>query len=75
MTGLYEFDDEPCLFSPDEAHLVYDGEIDGAFHPVVDDLVGPELQVGVPIFADDRSISFFGFKFENRQICRTTYSP
>jgi hypothetical protein len=75
ITGIYEFDDEPCVFSPDGAHLVYEGEIDGAFHPVVDDLVGPELQVGVPIFADDRSISFFGFESETRQICRITYSP
>ena len=74
LTGIYEFDDEPCLFSPDGAHLVYEAEIDGAWHPVVDNLVGPELQAGVPIFADDGSITFFGCRIEDRQVCRLTYS-
>ncbi len=74
LAGIYEFDDEPCVFSPDGAHLVYEAEIDGAWHPVVDNLVGPEFQAGVPIFANDGSISFFGCRSEDRQICRLTYS-
>jgi hypothetical protein len=79
MTDAYPFDDQPFVFSPDGAHLVYEGEIEGAFHPVVDGLVGPAIPVGVPTFPDDGSIVFIGLREpdgtqQTRQICRVTYA-
>jgi WD40-like Beta Propeller Repeat len=79
MTDAYLFDDQPFVFSPDGAHLVYEGEIEDAWHPVVDDLVGPQIPVGLPIFNDDGSIAFIGLrepdsKQHTRQICRVTYA-
>jgi hypothetical protein len=79
MTDAYPFDDQPFVFSPDGAHLVYEGEIEGALRPVVDDLVGPAIAGGVPIFPDDGSIAFIGLHEpdiaqQTRQICRVTYA-
>jgi WD40-like Beta Propeller Repeat len=79
MTDAYPFDDQPFVFTPDGAHLVYEGEIEGAMHPVVDELVGPAIPVGVPIFPADGSIVFIGLRDpdgaqQTRQICRVTYT-
>ena len=76
---LDPFDDQPFVFTPDGAHLVYEGEIEGAMHPVVDELVGPAIPVGVPIFPADGSIVFIGLRDpdgaqQTRQICRVTYT-
>jgi hypothetical protein len=78
LTDANLFEEQPFVFSPDGAHLVYGGEIEGASHPVVDDLVGPAIQVGVPIFPDDGAIVFIGLREPDsarqaRQICRVTY--
>jgi WD40 repeat protein len=79
MTGTYPLGDQPFVFSPDGAHLVYEGEIEGALHPVVDDVVGPAITAGVPIFPADGSIVFFGVREpdgaqQTRQVCRVTYA-
>jgi WD40-like Beta Propeller Repeat len=80
-TGSYGLEDPPLpfVFSPDGAHLVYIGKIEGAFHPVVDDVVGPAITVGIPIFPADGSIVFFGVREpdgaqQTRQVCRVTYA-
>jgi hypothetical protein len=79
ITDTYMFDDQPFVFSPDGAHLVYGGEIEGAVHPVVDGFLGPAIPVSFPIFRDDGSIAFIGLREpdgaqQTRQICRVTYA-
>jgi WD40-like Beta Propeller Repeat len=79
ITDMYGFEDQPFVFSPDGAHLVYEGEIEGVVRPVVDGLVGPAITVGVPIFLDDGSILFIAPREpdsaqQRRQICRVTYA-
>jgi WD40-like Beta Propeller Repeat len=79
VTDPYAFEDQLFVFSPDGAHLVYGGEIEGAVPPVVDDLIGPAITPGVPSFRDDGSIVFFGLRepdgeSQTPQICRVTYA-
>ena len=79
MTGGLADDDQPFAFSPDGAHLVYVGAIEGALRPVVDDHVGPAMSVGVPIFPDDGSVAFLAFHEPDSaqqtwRICRVTYA-